>query len=232
MEGAKLSSSLWPAALTDLPSSPMPAGPELLTLSMAALVGGLMVFALLLLLGVSIVRWLKLPQDLPEGPRFEPPPPPSVPTGDRAAAAVAAAAQARLRTVYTEAHAVMSAAAECQDLHQQVKSAGAVEPFAAVAAITEQCSATAVTSSKVVEETLMAFTARLRAERAAVSDAEVDVLRKVLAGHALTVQGALTQARAAVAPLPDGGNRRLIILVVMLVVMIAWVIAMQLLLKK
>lgn len=210
----------------------MPAGPELLPLSMAALVGGLMIFALLLLLGTAIVRWLKLPQDLPEGPRFEPPPPPSVPTGNRAAAAVAAAAQARLRSVYTEAYAVMSAAAECQGLHQQVASAGAVEPFAAVAPITEQCSATAVTSSKVVEEILTAFTERLRTARATVSETEIDTLRKELAGHAVTVQGALTQARAAVAPLPDGGNRRLIVLVVMLVVMIAWVIAMQLLLKK
>jgi len=223
---------LWPAVLADLPSAHMPAGPELLPLSMAALVGGLMIFALLLLLGTAIVRWLKLPQDLPEGPRYEPPSPPSVPTGNRAAAAIAAAAQARLRTVYAQAHAVMMAAAQCQDLHQQVTSAGAVEPFAAVAPVTESCTATALTSAKAVEETLGNFDRRLRAERAAVTEAEIDTLRKDLAGHALTAQGALTQARAAVAPLPDGGNRRIIILVVMLVVMIAWVIAMQVLLKK
>lgn len=210
----------------------MPAGPELLPLSMAALVGGLMIFALLLLLGTAIVRWLKLPQDLPEGPRFEPPPPPSVPTGDRAAAAVAATAQARLRAVYTEAHAVVIAAAQCQDLHQQVASAGAAEPFAAVAPVTGSCSATALTSAKAVDEMLTTFDRRLRTERAAVTDAEIDALRRDFAGHALTVQGALTQARAAVAPLPDGGNRRLIVLVVMLVIMILWVIAMQLLLKK
>lgn len=57
-------------------------------------------------------------------------------------------------------------------------------------------------------------------------------MRQDCAGHALTVQGALAEARQAVAPLPDGGNRRLIVLVVMLVVMIAWVVAMQMLLKK
>lgn len=210
----------------------MPPEPDLLFLVMAALIGGLMVFALLLQLGTAIVRWLNLPQDLPEGPRYEPPPPPSVPKGDRVAAGVAAAAQARLASIYAEAYALARAVAECQDLHLQVKAAGAVEPFAAVAPLTEQYCATALVSSKVVEESLMAFTGRLRAERAAVSDAEIDAMRTVLADHSLTVNGALTQARVAVAPLPDGGNRRLIMLVVMLVIMIAWVIAMQVLLKK
>lgn len=210
----------------------MPPGPDQLFLTMAALVGGLLLFALLLQLGTFIVRRLKLPQDLPEGPRFEPPPPPSVPRGDRAAAAVVAAAQARLRAAYAEAHAVVRAAAECQDLHQQVRSAGTVGPFAAVAPVTEQCSLTAGTSAKVVEEVLATFDRRLRAGRATVGDADVETLRRDLAAHAQTVQGALTQARAAVAPLPDGGNRRLLMLVVMLVVMIAWVIAMQVLLKK
>ena len=72
----------------------------------------------------------------------------------------------------------------------------------------------------------------MRADRQAVSDDEIEALRRDLEGHARTAQGALTQAQAAVAPLPDGGNRRLILLLVMLVVMIAWVIAMQMLLKK
>ena len=191
-----------------------------------------MIFAVLLLLGVRIIRWLKLPQDLPEGPRFEAPPPPSVATGDRAAAAMVAAIQARLQSLYTEAHAVVRAAAECQDLHQQVSSAGAIAPFAAVAPVTERCSATAVTSATAADQALQAFDKRLRADRASVADAEIEALRKDLARHALTAQGALTEARAAVAPLPDGGNRRLILLVGMLVVMIVWVVVMQMLLKK
>lgn len=206
--------------------------PDLPLLSMSALIGGLMLFAALLLLGTAIVRWLKLPQELPEGPRFEPPPPPTVPRGDRATAALAAATQARLRAVYGEAYAVAQAAAECQGLHQQVSSAGAVEPYAAVAAITGPCAATALASSKVVETSLDAFTARLHKERAAVGDVEIAAMHQLLAEHTLTVQGALTQVRSAIAPLPDGGNRRLIILVVMLVVMILWVVAMQVLLKK
>lgn len=130
--------------------------PDLLLLSMAALVGGLMLFAGLLLVGTRIVRWLHLPQDLPEGPRFEPPPPPAVPRGERAAAAIVAAAQARLRTVYAEVHALARAAAECQDLHQQVTSAGAVEPYATIAQVTGRCSATATTSAAAADQALQA----------------------------------------------------------------------------
>lgn len=210
----------------------MAPGPDLPLLSMCALIGGLLLFAALLLLGTVIVRWLKLPQDLPEGPRFEPPPPPTVPRGARARAAATAAEQARLRTLYAEAHAVAQAAAECQDLHQQVTNAGAVEPYGAVAVITGPCAATALASSKVVESELNAFTARLHQERAAIGEAEIAALHQLLAEHARTVQGALTQVRSAIAPLPDGGNRRLIMLVVMLVVMILWVVAMQVMLKK
>lgn len=210
----------------------MPFDPETLPMAMFALIGGLMIFAVLLLLGVRIVRWLKLPQDLPEGPRYEAPPPPSVAKGDRAAAAVVAVAQSRLQALYADAHAVVRAAAECQDLHQQVSSAGAVAPFAAVAPVTERCSATAVTSATAADQALQVFDKRLRADRAAVADTDIEALRKDLAGHALAAQGALAEARAAVAPLPDGGNRRLILLVGLLVVMIGWVIAMQMLLKK
>lgn len=210
----------------------MPADPQFLTFWMSGVVGGLLLFALLLLFGTVIVRWLQLPQDLPEGPRFEPPPPPSVLLGDRTSAKVTAAAQAGLRTLYADAHAVVRAAAECQDLHQQVRSGGPVQPYAAVSPITERCSATAVTSATALEQTLASFDRRLRTDRASVVEADLETLRQNIAGHALTTQGALAEARAAVAPLPDGSNRRLFLLVGMLVVMIVWVIAMQILLKK
>lgn len=221
-------------ALSDtlLASASVPPAPEALFHAMYALIGGLMLFALLLLLGTRIVRWLKLPQDLPEGPRFEPPAPPTVAKGDRAAAAVAAAAQARLRAVYERAHAVVLTAVQCQDLHQQVVSAGATEPFTAVAPVTERCAATAMATATTVEQALAAFDRRVRADRAAVTADEIAAIGRELETHAQTVQGALAEARTAVAPLPDGGNRRLILLVVMLVVMIAWVIAMQMMLKK
>jgi hypothetical protein len=211
----------------------MPVDPQLLPLSMIAIVGGLMIFALLLLFGVKLIRWLKLPQDLPEGPRFEPPPPPSVLRGDRTAAAATAAVQARLQAIYAQAHAVVRAAAECQELHHFVRSAGPVEPFAAVAPVTERCSAAAVTNATAMEQVLSAFDGRLRIDRAAVTTADMEVAMRDIAHHALIAQGALSEARAAIAPLPNGGaNRRLYILLALLAVMIAWVFAMQYILRK
>lgn len=211
----------------------MPVDPQLLPLSMIAIVGGLMIFAVLLLFGVKLIRWLKLPQDLPEGPRFEPPPPPSVLRGDRIAAAATAAVQARLQAIYTQAHAVVRAATECQEMHVLVRSAGPVEPFAAVAPVTERCSATAVTSATAMEHVLSAFDRRLRTDRAAVTDAEMEAAKRDIAHHALVAQGALSEARAAIAPLPNGGaNRRLYLLLALLAVMIVWVFAMQYILRK
>jgi hypothetical protein len=211
----------------------MPVDPQLLPLSMIAIVGGLMIFAVLLLFGVKLIRWLKLPQDLPEGPRFEPPPPPSVLRGDRIAAAATAAVQARLQAIYTQAHAVVRAATECQEMHVLVRSAGPVEPFAAVAPVTERCSATAVTSATAMEHVLSAFDRRLRTDRAAVTDAEMEAAKRDIAHHALVAQGALSEARAAIAPLPNGGaNRRLYMLLILLAVMIVWVFAMQYILRK
>ena len=211
----------------------MPVDPQLLPSSMIAIVGGLMIFAMLLLFGVKLIRWLKLPQDLPEGPRFEPPPPPSVLRGDRAAAAATAAVQARLQAIYSQAHAVVRAAAECQELHLLVRSAGPVEPFAAVAPVMERCSAAAVTNATVMENVLSAFDHRLRTDRAAVTVAEMEAAKRDIEGYALVAQGALSEARAAFAPLPKGGaNRRLYMLLALLAVMIVWVYAMQFILRK
>ena len=211
----------------------MPVDPQLLPLSMIAIVGGLMIFAVLLLFGVKLIRWLKLPQDLPEGPRFEPPPPPSVLRGDRTAAAATAAVQVRLQAIYSQAHAVVRAAAECQELHLLVRSAGPVEPFAAVAPVTERCSAAAVTNATAMENVLSDFDRRLRTNRAAVTVADIEAATRDIEGYAVVAQSALNEARTAVAPLPSGGaNRRLYILLALLAVMIAWVFAMQYILRK
>lgn len=231
-QGAGAVACRFPHGVSALASTSVPPAPEALFHAMYALIGGLLLFALLLLLGTRIVRWLKLPQDLPEGPRFEPPAPPTVAKGDRAAAALAAAAQSRLRAVYDQAHAVVLDAVRCQDLHQQVVSAGSGEPFAAVAPVTERCAATAVATVTAVEQALTAFDQRVRGDRSAITADEIAALRRDLEAHAATVNDALIRAKAAVAPLPDGGNRRLVLLVVMLVVMIAWVVAMQMMLKK
>jgi hypothetical protein len=206
----------------------MPADPLQLFLTMFAMIGGLMIFALLLLAGVAIVRWLKLPQELPEGPRFEPPPPPTVAHGNRAQAAVVAASQATLRMLYDQAHQAARAAFETQELHQFANTAGTGEKVNAITAITSRCAATALTAGTMVEQTLTTFDQQVRTQRATLTDAGIVRVRAVIDSQLIIIQSALTEARSAVQPLGDGqGNRRLIILVVLLVVMIAWVIAMQ-----
>ncbi len=73
-----------------------------------AVVAALLLFAGLLLFGTGLVRWLALPTDLPEGPRFEPPPP--TPTDDRTGATARAAAQAEVADRGRRAHALWTAA--------------------------------------------------------------------------------------------------------------------------
>lgn len=75
-----------------------------------AVVGGVMVgllaFGGMLLLGVAIVRWLKLPQDLPEGARYSPPAPPMVDSQTPEAARATAALQDRRRGLFARAQAL------------------------------------------------------------------------------------------------------------------------------
>ena len=74
----------------------------------AAIIVALLVFAGLLLFGTGLVRWLRLPTDLPEGPRFEPPAP--TPVDDPAGAPERAAAQALVAARGTRARALWQAA--------------------------------------------------------------------------------------------------------------------------
>ena len=69
----------------------MPPLPTDLMAPMGAVIAALVLFAGLLHLGLVIVRRLKLPQDLPEGPHYEPPPPPVSEVLDPASAQSAAA---------------------------------------------------------------------------------------------------------------------------------------------
>jgi len=65
--------------------------------------GGVVIYALLLLLGVRIVRVLGLTADPPERLRYAPPPPPLRNTGDRVVATAIAARQQRLQSLYDAA---------------------------------------------------------------------------------------------------------------------------------
>ena len=71
-----------------------------------AIVVALLVFGGLVLLGAMIVRWLRLPQDLPDGARYSPPAPPLSTTRDRAAAHATAELQARRRALFIRAQAL------------------------------------------------------------------------------------------------------------------------------
>ena len=75
-----------------------------------AVSAALIVFSLVLLGGARLVRLLGLPQDLPEGPRFEPPPPPILATADRAQARAVRAAQDQHRLRYDQARGAWDAA--------------------------------------------------------------------------------------------------------------------------
>ncbi len=210
----------------------MPTDSLHLFLTMFALVGALLLFALLLLFGTRLVKWLGLPTDLPEGPRFEPPAPPHVQRGDRQQAAIAAQAQAKLRAVYDLAHTAARAAFETQEIHTQVVAAGKDEPFVKAAAITETSAATAKSADAIVEKAFLEFDKKVRENRALITDADITTLQSLIDTHLVAIQGALTNARTAIEPLGDGGgNKRVIVMVVVLVVMIAWVILMKTMLK-
>ena len=67
------------------------------------IVGGLLLFSVLVLLGGVIVRRLGLPQDLPEGAHYSPPAPPLAVAGDRVRAQATAALQARRAALFSRA---------------------------------------------------------------------------------------------------------------------------------
>lgn len=158
---------------------PVPAA-EVFT-AMFAIMGGLMVTALCILAGVRIVRWLKLPQDLPEGPLFEPPPPPLRKTPDRATAKTTAALQERLRSLYGSGLRAVRIAQELQERGMLVESiaqsvAGDAERhrFGAIAARVEAAGKRAAEAATKAEQA-MRQTDVDRAERetkALVNEAE------------------------------------------------------------
>ncbi len=105
----------------------MPSDPAQLIYVMAAVVSALAVFSLLILGGVRIVALLRLPQELPEGPRFEPPPPEVIDQPDRVRAASIAQRRGRLREIHANAYAAFRAAGAC---HEALASLPGAAPVA------------------------------------------------------------------------------------------------------
>lgn len=73
-------------------------------------IAGLLIFSAMLLGGLRLVRWLGLPQDVPEGAHYSPPAPPLRAAGNAAEAQAVAALQARRRALYARARAIRAAA--------------------------------------------------------------------------------------------------------------------------
>jgi hypothetical protein len=201
----------------------MHADPDTLIAAVAAMIGGLLGFAALLLAGVALVHVLRLPQDLPDGPRFEPPAPPLRAQGERSSALLAAARQAGIAALYARARALELAARECQALAVGPAAAPAAVPGSAAPAsntVAAQCEG-AVAASATAGEALRAFDQRLRAAPGA--DAGTVALAAVLAAQEPVVAGALAAARrlaasGGAAPAP---RRRWLLLVAVLVLWLA-----------
>jgi hypothetical protein len=198
--------------------SAMHADPETLFAVVAAMVGGLMGFAVLLLAGVALVHALRLPQDLPDGPRFEPPPPPLQPRGERGLALKAAQRQAVVAALYARARELEHGGRECQALMGALATApvqaGASAGLAQrLQAATEACAAVATA--------MRAFDGSLRA--APLSDAGSEAFAAALAAREPEVQDALAAARkvAADPAAPGPGRHRLLLLFAFLLLWLA-----------
>jgi hypothetical protein len=149
-----------------------------LTLYAAVLsvIGGLLIFASLVLFGTWLVRRLRLPQELPEGIHFAPPAPPIVALVDRAGAVERARHQARLVLIHGRA---LQANALVQSAQEYVLMArgSAVEATIASALGRMQSAAQAVDKARQADaDTADLETARLLGEaQQAFADAETAV---------------------------------------------------------
>jgi hypothetical protein len=115
----------------------MPSDPVVVVIAVSA---ALMVFSLILLGGVRLVRLLGLPQDLPEGPRFEPPPPPLLAVADRAQAQAVRANQVHHHARFAQARSAWEAACAAYAIAE-------VHPGATVAATKAEAAAKAAESA-------------------------------------------------------------------------------------
>jgi hypothetical protein len=204
----------------------MPVDPTPVMLAVAAVVAGLMVFAVLVLAGVGIVRRLGLPRDLPEGPSYEPPPPPVRDRPDRAAAQATAQAQARLQRLYDRARSAAGAFQACQELLALVATDAVLDDQAraAVDAI-RRAAATAKAAAEAAEPAMRRAT--LNAPETVLVEVETEIDRQDVAAEA-----ALVEARKAAEKLPDHRNRRLWFLLILLAVMVAWMAVMLTLTRR
>jgi hypothetical protein len=207
--------------------------PALITLIMFSLVGGLLLFAGLLLSGVWLIRFLKLPTDLPEGPRFEAPPPPLMPRGDRVAAAPVAAQQQRFHALFATAHRAARTAFEIQEYQTAVKQTSAAE---ALRETVNKHAAEAKIIGANIDTLMTDMRSRMLNERNNIQDSHLDAWRVALANYETQAQTLMAQVKSAIEPLTElsqaPSHKRIIILVILLIIMLLWVFYLQDMLLK
>ncbi len=153
-----------------------------------AIICALFTFGVLVIAGGAIVRLLRLPRDLPEGPRFEPPPPAPQDPGANEAARERAAESAQRRAACTAArqtlHFASSLSAEAHALEQLdeavLRQAGAEDPAAlrrTATQLAEQAAAEAEraeTEMRCADATAAVAACTAARERAAALHAELE----------------------------------------------------------
>ena len=233
----------------------MNAEADLVLGSMFAVVGGLLLFALVPLIGVAVVRWLRLPQDPPDALRLEPPPPAVRPPGPPEAARAVAAGQARLAGLYHRTYAILRLAQSCGDALAGVELQLAAAPSPATLAAVERLRAAAATAgvaSDAAQEVLKPIDQALRpagiprqpgtvavpvpataATAPALAEDALAAAAVSLADHEIAAQGAFAAAEAALVELPDlHGRRRLWLLLGVALFMALWFVLMTILTRR
>lgn len=163
----------------------------------AAVIVAMLIFAGLTLFGVRIVRWLSLPNELPDELRYAPPPPPPRAATPGGEAREIAARQGKLAALHGSARET----ARCYEAVAELQMA---------------------VSGTVAEPVVASAAARI-GEAVAEADAALakggDEAVAVIARARGAAEAALAEARTAAATVP-GGNRRLVLLAVLVVVML------------
>jgi hypothetical protein len=188
--------------------------------ALAALVLGLGIFAVLLLLGLVVIRRLRLPRDPPEKIHFELPPPALRDAADKAGAPAVAAMRQALGARLALARTVVDHGLACHE----ILAALADDPLS-------QDPAHAQTLAELRHAGGIAVTAAEEAERVAERLRTTTVATPVddgLESLAQRAAEARRQVDAAVARLPgSSGNRRLWLLLGLLVLMMAGLAALR-----
>ncbi len=178
-------------------------------IGLSAVVGALFAFAGLLQAGLAVVKWLKLPQDLPEGAYFSTPAPPIANQLTPAEAHARAAATAASRRVHVMAHLAQRAAVFCSE----ALTVAPAERRPALMALAER----AKTAAEAADA----------ARKAEPADAAV------VRGHLRTALATRREARVAIADCAgDDSARRRRLMLMLVVLVVLWVASMLLILLR